>query len=122
MIRAVANDAEVLLKGFNNTICIWIWFPNRDRGLRQRFDDGGRGDLTDEQWQKLQPLLPPQKAWTAQPAHDHRRIVNGKLLLHGREHLGAISQKFVAEGFGKRMNFVLTSGERHEAVAFPELL
>lgn len=45
-------------------------------------DDGGRGDLTDEQWQKLQPLLPPQKAHTGQPAHDHRRILNGILWLH----------------------------------------
>lgn len=27
-----------------------------------------------------------------------------------------------AEGFGKPINFVLTGGERHEAIAFPELL
>jgi transposase len=27
-----------------------------------------------------------------------------------------------AEGFGKPMNFVLTPGERHETVAFPELV
>ncbi len=45
-------------------------------------DDGGRGDLTDKQWQKLRPLLPPQKAHTGQPAHDHRRILNGILWLH----------------------------------------
>lgn len=45
-------------------------------------DDGGRGDLTDEQWEKLQPLLPPQKAWTGQPAADHRRIINAILWLH----------------------------------------
>lgn len=45
-------------------------------------DDGGRGDLTDKQWQKLQPLLPPQKAHTGQPALDHRRIINGILWLH----------------------------------------
>lgn len=50
--------------------------------MRKRKDDGGRGDLTDEQWQKLQPLLPPQKAHTGQPAHDHRRIINGILWLH----------------------------------------
>lgn len=43
----------------------------------KRRDDGGTGDLTDEQWVKLKPLLPPQKAHTGQPAHDHRRIVNG---------------------------------------------
>lgn len=45
-------------------------------------DDGGRGDLTTRQWQKLQPLLPPQKAHTGQPAAEHRSIVNGILWLH----------------------------------------
>ncbi len=50
--------------------------------MRRRRDDGGRGDLTDEQWLKLNPLLPPQKAHTGQPAHDHRRIINGILWLH----------------------------------------
>jgi len=48
----------------------------------KQLDDGGRGDLTDKQWQKLQLLLPPQKAPTGQPAHDHRRILNGILWLH----------------------------------------
>jgi len=38
-----------------------------------------RYELTDEQWQRLQPLLPPQKAKTGRPALDHRRIVNGIL-------------------------------------------
>lgn len=50
--------------------------------MRQRKDDGGRGDLTDKQWEKFQPLLPPQKAHTGQPAHDHRRILNGILWIH----------------------------------------
>ena len=39
----------------------------------------GRGDLTDQQWQQLQPLLPPQKPTTARPAKDHRTIINGIL-------------------------------------------
>jgi transposase len=38
-----------------------------------------RGDLTDEEWEQLQPLLPPQKPKTGRPAHDHRRILNGIL-------------------------------------------
>ncbi len=42
---------------------------------KQYNDDGSRGDLTDEQWKKLQRMLPPQKARTGQPAADHRRIV-----------------------------------------------
>jgi len=37
-----------------------------------------RGDLRDEQWQKLQPLL-PGKADTGRPANDHRQIINGIL-------------------------------------------
>lgn len=39
----------------------------------------GRGDLTDQQWQQLQPLLPPQKPATGRPAKDHRTIINGIL-------------------------------------------
>ena len=37
-----------------------------------------RGDLSDEQWQKLHPLL-PGKANTGRPANDHRQIINGIL-------------------------------------------
>jgi transposase len=38
-----------------------------------------RGDLTNEQWERLQPLLPPQKPSIGRPAHDHRTILNGIL-------------------------------------------
>src|SRR5439155_21909448 len=34
-------------------------------------------DLTDEQWARLQPLLPPRKPRTGKPNLDHRRIING---------------------------------------------
>ena len=37
-----------------------------------------RFELTDEQWERLQPLL-PQKARTGRPATDHRQIINGIL-------------------------------------------
>lgn len=40
-----------------------------------------RGDLTDEQWERLHPLLPPQKRPRGRPSTDHRRIVNGVLWL-----------------------------------------
>jgi hypothetical protein len=33
----------------------------RTKGLKQTRDDRRKGDLTDEQWQKLKPLLPLQK-------------------------------------------------------------
>ncbi len=36
-------------------------------------------DLTDEQWARLQPLLPPQKPETGKPNINHRRIINGIL-------------------------------------------
>ena len=38
-----------------------------------------RGDLTDEQWERLRPLLPPQKPWTGKPSLDHRTVINGIL-------------------------------------------
>src|SRR5215212_9632567 len=38
-----------------------------------------RGELTDEQWKRLWPLLPSQKPKTGRPALDHRTIVNGIL-------------------------------------------
>jgi transposase len=40
-----------------------------------------RGDLTDEQWQRLEPLL-PEKPWTGRPNEDQRRILNGILWIH----------------------------------------
>src|ERR671916_3321604 len=42
-----------------------------------------RGDMTDVQWERLQPLLPPQRpakgSKGGRPAVDHRRILNGML-------------------------------------------
>jgi transposase len=38
-----------------------------------------RGDLTTTQWERLQPLLPPQKPHIGRPAHDHRTIINGMM-------------------------------------------
>jgi transposase len=35
--------------------------------------------LTDEHWEHLRPLLPPQKPQTGRPATDHRLIVEGML-------------------------------------------
>ena len=41
-----------------------------------------RHELTDEQWERLAPLLPPQKPPRGRPAHDHRRVLNGILWIH----------------------------------------
>jgi transposase len=44
--------------------------------------DMSRGDLTDKQWERLQPLLPPQKPRTGCPNKDHRTIINGILWIN----------------------------------------
>ena len=36
-------------------------------------------DLTDVEWDRLRPLLPPQKPRTGRPANDHRAMLNGIL-------------------------------------------
>jgi transposase len=38
-----------------------------------------RHELTDEEWARLAPLLPPAKAKTGRPSKDHRQVVNGIL-------------------------------------------
>jgi transposase len=38
-----------------------------------------RGELTNDQWQRLQPLLPAQKPAVGRPSLDHRTVVNGIL-------------------------------------------
>jgi pimeloyl-ACP methyl ester carboxylesterase len=36
-----------------------------------------RHDRTNTQWERLHPLLPPQKPHTGRPSTDHRRLLNG---------------------------------------------
>lgn len=38
-----------------------------------------RHELTDEQWERLEPLLPAQKPPIGRPSKDHRSIINGIL-------------------------------------------
>ncbi len=38
-----------------------------------------RHELTDAQWERLRPLLPPQRPATGRPANDHRAVVNAIL-------------------------------------------
>ncbi len=35
--------------------------------------------LTDAEWHRIQPLLPPQKSTTGRPRHDHRAVLAGIL-------------------------------------------
>jgi transposase len=37
----------------------------------------GREELTDTQWERLRPLLPPQKPKTGRPNKDHRTVLSG---------------------------------------------
>src|SRR3954451_1840597 len=45
-----------------------------------------RGELTDQEWEGLEPLLPPEKPERGRPNVDHRQIINGILW---RERTGA---------------------------------
>ena len=39
-----------------------------------------RGDLTDQEWAIIGPLLPPERGLWARPAGDNRLFLNGMLL------------------------------------------
>jgi Putative transposase of IS4/5 family (DUF4096) len=41
--------------------------------------------LSDAEWERIQPLLPPQKPPTGRPRHDHRTVLNGILAVVGTE-------------------------------------
>jgi len=36
-------------------------------------------ELTDAEWERVRPLLPPQKPKTGRPRHDHRTVLSGIL-------------------------------------------
>ncbi len=38
-----------------------------------------RGELTDQEWERLEPHLPPEQPEMGRPNVDHRRIINGIL-------------------------------------------
>ncbi len=40
---------------------------------------GNRGDLSNEQWERIEPLLPKQNTKRGRPAQDHRQLLNGIL-------------------------------------------
>ena len=40
---------------------------------------GNRGDLTNEQWEQIEALLPKAKTKRGRPAQEHRRLLNGIL-------------------------------------------
>lgn len=42
-------------------------------------DIRNRGDLTNEQWERIEPLLPKATTNRGRPAQDHRQLLNGML-------------------------------------------
>ena len=57
-----------------------------------------RGDLTDQQWQRLEPHLPPRKPKRGRPNRDHRRIINGILWIDRTGAPGATFPRNTARG------------------------
>ena len=56
-----------------------------------------RGALTDVEWARVQPVLPPQRPRTGRPRHDHRTILSGMLTVVGTE----LSWREIPEAYGK---------------------
>lgn len=53
--------------------------------------------LTDEQWERLRPLMPPQKPPTGRPRREHRTVLAGMLWIFGN---GASWRDLPQEEFG----------------------
>ena len=47
----------------------------------------GRHELTDDQWARFVPLVPPVDSATGRPRHDHCTVVNGILTTDNRNWL-----------------------------------
>jgi transposase len=54
--------------------------------------------LTDAEWERIAPLLPPQKPPTGRPRHDHRTVLNGILAVVGTE----LSWREMPQEYGNR--------------------
>src|SRR4051794_6189864 len=60
--------------------------PDRWAGICSTIGMRHRGELTDQEWERLEPLLPAEKPERGRPNVDHRRIING---IVWRERTGA---------------------------------
>jgi len=54
--------------------------------------------LSDTEWERIRPLLPPQKPVTGRPRHDHRTVLNGILAVVGTD----LSWREMPQEYGKR--------------------
>ncbi len=53
--------------------------------------------MSDAEWERVRPLLPPQKPVTGRPRHDHRTILDGILSVTRTE----ASWREIPEAWGK---------------------
>ncbi len=54
--------------------------------------------LTNAEWERIRPLLPPQRPRTGRPRHDHRTVLNGILAVVSTE----LSWREMPKEYGKR--------------------
>jgi hypothetical protein len=54
--------------------------------------------LSDAEWERIRPLLPPQKSVIGRPRHDHRTVLNGILAVVST----TLSWREMPEEYGKR--------------------
>jgi hypothetical protein len=56
-----------------------------------------QGALTDAEWDRVRPMLPPQRPRTGRPRHDHRTILSGILSVVGTD----LSWREIPAAYGK---------------------
>lgn len=56
-----------------------------------------RDALSDAEWERVRPLLPPQRPTTGRPRHDHRTVLSGILTVVGTD----LSWREIPEAYGK---------------------
>jgi hypothetical protein len=56
-----------------------------------------RGALTDAEWARVRPVLPPQRPQVGRPRYDHRTILSGILTVVGTD----LSWREIPEEYGK---------------------
>jgi hypothetical protein len=56
-----------------------------------------QGALTDAEWDRVRPVLPPQRPQTGRPRHDHRMMLSGILTVVGTE----LSWREIPAAYGK---------------------
>jgi hypothetical protein len=71
--QAVAKQCHVVRRA-RRPVLVPVVSPTINRPHPRRSPD-----LTDAQWERLRPLLPPQQPPRGRPSHDHRRMVAAML-------------------------------------------